>query len=199
VADNPDMTSVAIVEYDPDWPQAFLDVGRALRTALGEAAERIDHIGSTSVPGLAAKDVIDIQVSVASAANLDASAALLEEAGWVAVRAIVGDHPVPGWPSDDNAARKVLLRERSGRRRVNVHVRVAGGANQRYPLLVRDYLRTHPHSAHAYETLKRDLAALVSDDPGRYADVKDPACDLIYFAAQDWALANAWTPGPPDA
>lgn len=57
----------------------------------------------------------------------------------------------------------------------------------------------HDRSATAYATLKRDLAALLADDLARYADVKDAACDLIYLAAEGWAEATDWTPGPSDA
>ena len=57
---------ITIVAYDTSWPEAFISVAQPLRTALGELALRIDHIGSTSVPGLAAKDVIDVQVTVAT-------------------------------------------------------------------------------------------------------------------------------------
>jgi GrpB-like predicted nucleotidyltransferase (UPF0157 family) len=67
-------------------------------------------------------------------------------------------HAVPGLPSDERVWRKVLLREPHGYRRVNVHVRVLGQPNQRYPLLFRDYLRAHPQSARAYATLKKDRA-----------------------------------------
>jgi GrpB-like predicted nucleotidyltransferase (UPF0157 family)/RimJ/RimL family protein N-acetyltransferase len=190
---------VAIVDYDPGWPQAFVEVAEELRAALTDVGARIDHIGSTSVPGLAAKAVIDVQVSVPTPPDLDRTAEKLEDGGWIPLRTIDRDHAVAGWPSDDDATRKALMRERPGLRRINVHVRVMGRPNQRYPLLVRDYLRAHPNSAHAYATLKRDLAALLPDDPGRYADVKDAACDLIYFAAEDWAQANGWAAGPPDA
>ena len=192
------MASVAIVDYDPAWPAAFADEAHDLRAALNDPEARIDHIGSTSVPGLAAKDVIDVQVSIPSSADLDRTGGQLARGGWVLRPSIERDHAVSGWPDDDGATRKAFLCERPGRRRVNVHVRVTGRPNQRYPLLVRDYLRTHPDSARAYGTLKRDLAALVPEDPDRYADVKDAVCDLIYFAAEDWARTID-TVGPPDA
>ena len=76
-------------------------------------------------------------------------------------------------------------------------MRVQRAANQRYPLLFRDYLRAHPRTAAAYAELKRRLAAHLAD-PQTYPVVKDPAVDLIYFAAEDWAAAVAWQPGPPD-
>jgi GrpB-like predicted nucleotidyltransferase (UPF0157 family) len=78
-------------------------------------------------------------------------------------------------------------------------VRVLGQENQRYALLFRDYLRAHPDSASAYRTLKKDLALLLHNDSGRYADVKDAACDLIFFAAEVWADTIGWVVGPSDA
>jgi GrpB-like predicted nucleotidyltransferase (UPF0157 family) len=196
----PAVGTFGIREYDQGWPDAFRDAAVRLRMALGESADRIDHIGSTSVPGLASKDVIDIQVSVEQGADLDNVARVLEEAGWLlGPPGIHSDHPVPGLPPNDRAWRKVFLREPPGYRRVNVHVRVVGQANQRYPLLFRDYLRAHPHSSQAYATLKKDLALLLRDDLDRYADVKDAACDLIYFAAEAWAQTSGWSAGRSDA
>jgi GrpB-like predicted nucleotidyltransferase (UPF0157 family) len=116
----------------------------------------------------------------------------LEDAGWKLDDTIHGDHDVPGLPAGQ---RKLFLTQPDGVRRVNLHVRVIGYANQRYPLVVRDYLRTHPNSARAYATLKRDLARMFRDDSGRYADTKDAACDLIYLAAEDWGRSVGWDPG----
>ncbi len=193
------MGVVEIVEYDPSWPDAFRDVAGRLRMTLGDSASRIDHIGSTSVPGLASKDVIDTQVSVERDADLDGVAQELEAAGWTTPPHIINmDHQVPGWPEDERARRKRFFKEPPGSRHVNLHVRVIGRANQRYPLLFRDYLRAHPDSAQAYATLKRDLAVLLKD-PDIYPEVKDAACDLIYFAAEDWARAIGWDAGVSDA
>jgi GrpB-like predicted nucleotidyltransferase (UPF0157 family) len=75
-------------------------------------------------------------------------------------------------------------------RRVNVHVRVAGWPNQRYALLFRDYLRAHPGAAAAYARLKRELAHRLGDDLASYTQLKDPACDLVIVAAQDWAATD---------
>jgi len=76
-------------------------------------------------------------------------------------------------------------------------VRVQGRANQRYPLLFRDYLRSHPATAAAYAELKRRLSQSLAD-PENNPEVKDPAVDLIYLAAEEWAAATGWQPGPPD-
>ncbi|QEL55340.1 hypothetical protein FYK34_07065 [Chromobacterium paludis] len=74
-----------------------------------------------------------------------------------------------------------------------MHVRRVGAANQRYALLFRDYLRAHPASAAAYGELKRRLAAGLAD-PDCYPDVKAPAVDLIYLAAEQWAELTSWQP-----
>jgi GrpB-like predicted nucleotidyltransferase (UPF0157 family) len=81
---------------------------------------------------------------------------------------------------------------------VNLHVRVIDRPNQRYALVFRDYLRAHPDRATAYAALKRRLAALGLAE-GIYTEVRDPACDLIRLAAEDWAARVSWTMGPPDA
>jgi GrpB-like predicted nucleotidyltransferase (UPF0157 family) len=180
---------VTIVEPKASWPAEFATISTSIREALGPLALRVDHIGSTSVPGLPAKDVIDVQVTVA-ALDRERLARVLVRAGFVD-QAIANDHRPPGATGPDDDWRKLFFQAGSGRP-VNVHVRVAGRPNQRYPLLFRDYLRAHPESAAAYASLKRALAAL-GIDRGVYADVKDPACDLIYIAAEDWAAQTGWT------
>ncbi|HLF00508.1 MAG TPA: GrpB family protein, partial [Anaerolineales bacterium] len=93
---------------------------------------------------------------------------------------------------------KLYFRPPAGQRRTNTHMRAQGRANQRYPLLFRDYLRAHPATAEAYAELKRRLAANLADSQ-TYPEVKDPAVDLIYFAAEDWAAITGWQPGLSDA
>jgi GrpB-like predicted nucleotidyltransferase (UPF0157 family) len=76
---------------------------------------------------------------------------------------------------------------------VNLHLRVAGRANQRYALLFRDYLRAHPDTAAAYGEFKKRAASLPLESTGEYADLKDPVCDLIYLPAEEWAERTGWT------
>jgi GrpB-like predicted nucleotidyltransferase (UPF0157 family) len=189
---------VQIVPYDELWPSEFAAIGAGLREALGDLALRIDHIGSTSVPGLAAKDRIDVQVTVADFERFEPAQAALEQLGYMNVPRNMSDHRPPGWEGSDEQWEKRFFRPPHGQRPTNLHVRAAGRANQRYPLLFRDYLRVHPRSAAAYAELKRRLADNLRD-PDTYPDVKDPACDLIAAAAEDWAVAIGWEQGPPDA
>jgi Uncharacterized conserved protein len=188
--------TIQIVPYHADWPQEFLGFGRRLRAALGENALRIDHIGSTSVPGLAAKDVIDMQITVA---EFDpAIAAAIQQAGFDRVEHIHCDHIPPGASTDPAEWTKWIFNAAPPQRRVNLHVRQQGRANQRYPLLFRDYLRAHPEAAEAYRKIKVALATADPEDVEAYYDVKDPVCDLIIGAAELWASATNWRLGPPD-
>jgi GrpB-like predicted nucleotidyltransferase (UPF0157 family) len=185
-----------IVPYNENWPAEFVAIAAVLREALGAAALRIDHIGSTSVPGLAAKDVIDIQITVQ---GLDEQVlSTMTSLGYVQAQGIWRDHRPPHMVETQMEWDKWFFSQPSGQRRTNTHLRVAGRTNQRYPLLFRDYLRSHPPVAEAYAELKRRLADNLSD-PDTYPDVKDPAVDLIYFAAEEWAAALHWQPGPSDA
>ena len=187
---------VEIIPYQETWPSEFQTIAALLRQALDQLALRIDHIGSTAVPGLPAKDVIDIQITVAA---LDARViAAMLTLGYTQPEGVWRDHRPPNFVGPELEWAKLFFRPPPGQRRTNTHVRVLGRANQRYPLLFRDYLRAHPSSAEAYAELKRRLAQHLAD-PQTYSEVKDPAVDLIYFAAEAWAGAAHWQPGMSDA
>jgi GrpB-like predicted nucleotidyltransferase (UPF0157 family) len=187
---------VEIVPYHPNWPAEFRELAAHLRQALGPLALRIDHIGSTSVPGLDAKDVIDLQITVAELD--DAVIAAMHRAGYSLAEGAWCDHRPPTLTGPETDWEKLYFRAPAGQRRTHTHMRAQGRPNQRYPLLFRDYLRTHPATAGAYAELKRRLAAHLADTE-TYPDVKDPAVDLIYFAAEDWAAVTHWQAGPSDA
>ena len=191
------MATVAIVDYDPTWPDQFEQLAATLRRHLGDGALRVDHIGSTAVPGLAAKDIIDLQVTVADLATADRLAPAFRRAGYVATP-YRRDHQPAGDPSPPGSWEKRLWQSPPGARRANVHVRVAGWPNQRYALVFRDYLRAHPPAAAAYARLKRALAERLAHDLGAYTEVKDHACDLIVVAAESWAAGHRTRldPGP---
>jgi GrpB-like predicted nucleotidyltransferase (UPF0157 family) len=187
---------VEILPYQLRWPDEFRVIALGLRNGLRDLALRIDHIGSTSVPGLAAKDIIDVQISVA---RLDRELLVAMQAlGYARLEGFAHDHRPALAGGQESAWRKWLFNPPPDRRPANLHMRLLGRANQRYPLLFRDYLRAHPASAAAYAELKRRLARHLSD-PHMYPEVKDPAVDLIYLAAEDWARATDWQPGPSDA
>ena len=187
---------IEIVPFRPEWADEFATIAAELRAALRGLAIRIDHIGSTAVPGLAAKDVIDVQVTVDELSD-DTSQALTE-LGYVRANDIAEDHRPPGARGVDSDWEKWFFYAPKEQRPTNTHVRVEGRPNQRYSLVMRDYLRLHRSTADAYGELKQRLAASLAQ-PLDYPHVKDPAADLIYLAADRWAHAVRWEPGPSDA
>src|SRR4030042_1240337 len=118
--------------------------------------------------------------------------------GYTRMQQVGRDHQPAQAACGEEEWGKWYFRQTPLQRRTHIHMRVLGYANQRYPLLFRDYLRTHPATAEAYAELKRRLAQNLAD-PDTYPDVKDPAVDLIYLAAEEWAVTVHWVPGASDA
>jgi GrpB-like predicted nucleotidyltransferase (UPF0157 family) len=187
---------ISIETYSDSWPDEFRVFANGLREILGDLALRIDHIGSTSVPGLAAKDVIDVQVTVGELS--DSIISVLTDAGYIHCDWIFGDHIPPGGDPDESRWSKRVFKEIEGMRRVNFHLRPAGQPNQRYPILFRDYLRAHPAATEAYAQVKVALARLHPEDMDAYYDVKDPVCDIIMEGAEAWVKKTNWEQGPSD-
>jgi GrpB-like predicted nucleotidyltransferase (UPF0157 family) len=181
---------IEIVDYRASWPDEFARIARTIRAGLDGLALRIDHIGSTSVPGLCAKDVIDVQISVAALDDRVTDA--LHAIGYSRSADISRDHRPSGESGPDEDWDKLFFRPPPAQRRTNTHVRVLGRPNQRYALLFRDYLVAHPTTAAAYGELKRRLARALINPEEDYPDVKDPAVDLIYLPAKRWADATNW-------
>lgn len=136
---------VIVVPYSEEWPEQFQALGGGLRHALGDTAVRIDHIGSTSVQGLAAKPVVDIQISVVSFEPFGSIRQPLETIGYV-------------WRQDNSDLTKRYFRERPGAARTHIHVRRQGSWGEQLALLFRHYLRAQRDSAAEYAAVKRSLA-----------------------------------------
>jgi GrpB-like predicted nucleotidyltransferase (UPF0157 family)/ribosomal protein S18 acetylase RimI-like enzyme len=138
---------IEVVAYDPGWPAAFDAEAARLRAALGPLALRIDHNGSTAIPGLGAKPVIDIQISVAALQPLSIYGSCLEAIGYVHL------------PHPDDSFCPFFHRPGQWPHSHHVHVVERGGREERRTLAFRDYLREHPAVAREYEDLKRATAA----------------------------------------
>ncbi len=176
----------------PSWPADFGRIKAALLQVVPVGAV-IHHIGSTAVPGLAAKDIIDVQVTLARLSDLDPAA--MTGAGFNKAGPTC-DHQPPGMTLAAEDLAKLMFR--NTRPAANIHIREQGRFNQRYPLLCRDYLRAHPLAAAAYGAIKQQLASRFPSDAEAYYDIKDPVFDLIMVGAEDWAGATGWTPPPGD-
>jgi GrpB-like predicted nucleotidyltransferase (UPF0157 family) len=134
--------------------------------------------------------VIDIQVTVQALTRKVKQR--LVNAGYRCWETITHDHVPFGEDNTPALWEKLFFNQPEGQRRTNVHVRVNGSPNQRYPLLFRDYLRAHPNSAKSIERIKREIAKRHADDIEAYYDIKDPVYDLIWDAALDWAKYTGW-------
>jgi GrpB-like predicted nucleotidyltransferase (UPF0157 family) len=177
---------VEICPYDPAWPSLFGALGARLRDTLDSVALRIDHIGSTSVPGLAAKPIVDVQVSVADFDPVAAYRVPLEGLGLV-------------FRSENTERTKRYFREAPGTRRTHIHVRRAGSWAEQFTLLFRDYLRAHPEDRDRYAELKRELARRFQHDRHAYSEGKVPFIWEVMSRADRWSQDVGWAPGPSDA
>ncbi|HEX6131529.1 MAG TPA: GrpB family protein [Actinomycetota bacterium] len=150
-----------VVDPDPRWPARFDEEAARIRGALGDVALRIEHVGSTAVPGLPAKPVIDVQVSVASLSPRERWRDPLVAAGY---RYVLDPTAID---------RELLVREApDGTRLANVHLTLAGSDWERRHLAFRDHLRATPEDRDAYGRLKRDLAARHHRDLHTYSEAK---------------------------
>lgn len=195
---------------DPAWT----DTGRRLATrigrALGAAAQRVDHIGSTAVPGLLAKDVIDLQVGVRALEVAD-------DAGFGRAMASAGYVRVPEISADNAKDGAVWAKRFFGGcdpgRVAHVHVREVGAPGWRWALMFRDWLRADATARADYARVKRQLVARSGevDDGGRgrggparptevavdYAEAKEPWFDDVDARVRAWAAASDWHPQAP--
>lgn len=186
------MKPIMIVEPNPEWPNEFDAVAERIRAFVGADVQRIDHIGSTSIAGLAAKDIIDIQITVK---NIDCGACIagLKRAGFIHRQNVTCDSLV-GTDADSKELGKHYFREPMGERPVHIHIREQGRLNQEYALVFRDYLRADAVTREAYAVVKKALANRFSYDTEAYYQIKDPFMDSIYQAAKMWAQLNSWRP-----
>ncbi len=193
----------AVVSYDETWHQQARRIVARLRTTCGHRAVRVDHIGSTSVPDLDAKDVIDIQITVTSLEIADELADLLLAAGYPRVADITGDVAKDDARSTvaefDHSDDKTLWQKRfhasaDPGRPTNVHIRVDGWPGQQFALLFPAWIAANPDERVEYLALKRDAMAAAPATSGQYADAKEPWFAGAYRRAWAWADETSWRP-----
>ena len=164
---------VAVVDYDPRWPGQFEEEKARILAAVGPRILAVEHIGSTAVPGLAAKPIIDILAGIRH----------LEDAmECVAPLAAIGYDYVPEFEAELPDRRYFWKGLREAHTH-HVHLVEIGGTFWRRHLAFRDYLRTHPEDARRYAVLKRDLAAKFGADREGYTDAKTAFIRMIEATA----------------
>lgn len=171
--------AVRIVDYDPAWPGlAAAELGR-IKEVLGEVALRLEHVGSTAVPGLAAKPILDLQLSVR---------ALEPRAPYVEPLTRLGYLFVPDPESPDY---HFLAKPPERPRTRHLHVCAAGSDHEFRHLAVRDFLRTHQGEAARYEALKRQVATRHPEDRLAYIGGKDEYVAALEQRALAWARSRS--------
>jgi GrpB-like predicted nucleotidyltransferase (UPF0157 family) len=165
---------VRIEEYDPAWPEYFQEIRSRLRDFPTGA--RIEHVGSTAVPGCAAKPLIDVSVGLAPGSSLDLD--VVRSSG-LTFRAV-----------NPEAVLFALYRP-DGLRIANVHVRYRDSAPELWDLLFRDYLRAHPDDAAEYGEAKRQASKL-SGSRADYSKTKAPFVEKLRPRVNAWASETGW-------
>jgi GrpB-like predicted nucleotidyltransferase (UPF0157 family) len=167
--------AVRLVPHDPTWAAQAQHELRRIDDALGPIALRSEHVGSTAVPGLAAKPILDLLVSVARVEERGGYVERLQALGYLFVA------------DPDSADFQLFARPPERPRSHHVHVCQAGSAHESRHLAVRDYLREHPVEAQRYETLKRGLALRAPEDRLAYIEGKQHYVDALEARALAWA------------
>jgi dephospho-CoA kinase len=183
----PRTAAPVLVAPDDTWPQQAQRVIARIAAVAGRRAQRIDHIGSTAVPGLDAKDVLDVQVVVA---DLEMAKRLADDLSAMGLVRLAGRRCDNA--RDGTTWGKAFAANADPARAVNCHIRPADSPTWRESLLLRDWLRTHPAGVREYAELKHRLAAQLWDSIDAYADAKTPFVSSALDRAQLWATRTGW-------
>jgi GrpB-like predicted nucleotidyltransferase (UPF0157 family) len=170
--------ATGVVPHDPEWAGRFEREAAAIRNALGDVLVWIEHVGSTAVPDLPAKPIIDIQVSVRDIEEREAFVRPLERLGYLFA------------PDPDSPDYHFFGKPSERPRRYHVHVCEAGSGEEMRHLVVRDFLRSHPDEAARYADFKRDLTRRSHHDRLAYIEGKEPYMRDLEQRAVAWSKAH---------
>src|SRR5205823_5671 len=162
---------IVVTDYDEDWPLHFEQIAQPVRRVVADLGAQVEHVGSTAVPGLAAKPIIDIDVVVGAAEDVPAAIERLRSLGYV----YQGNKGIAG--------REAFMWPR-GARPHHLYVVVQGSPPYLDHVEFRDYLRDHPEVASAYAALKSTLAERHGDDRLGYTDAKEELVAGVLRAAR---------------
>jgi GrpB-like predicted nucleotidyltransferase (UPF0157 family) len=170
---------LVVVDYDPIWPALFAELRAPMAVALGEVAVALEHVGSTAVPGLAAKPIIDLDVAIHTEADLPTAIGRLASLGCTPE----GDLGIPG---------RVAFTRPPQTARHHLYVCTLECPEFRRHLLFRDYLRMHPETAAAYAALKHQLAVRYRTQRDAYTEAKGSFIWKVLTSAEGWARSTGW-------
>jgi GrpB-like predicted nucleotidyltransferase (UPF0157 family) len=165
---------VEVVPHNPSWRSKFEDESQQIALALGENVITIHHIGSTSIPNIYAKPIIDFLVEVHDIAKIDKQSSAMEALGYE----VMGEFGIPG--------RRYFRKENEGMRTHHIHTFEVNSPDIIRHLAFRDYMIAHPEAAQKYSELKRQLAKQYPDDINAYMDGKDSFIKEMQQKALVW-------------
>ena len=169
------MRKVKVVPHNPQWRDAFEAEAKQVAAALGENVVAIHHIGSTAIPDIYAKPVVDLLVEVRDITEVDGRSSAMESLGYE----VMGEYGIPG--------RRYFRKDgREGVRTHNIHAFEAGSAEVERHLAFRDYMIAHPGDAQRYSELKRKLAEEHPQSMDGYMDGKDGFIKEMDRRAAQW-------------
>lgn len=160
---------VTVTDYDPSWPTAFEKIRKPLADLLGPLAVRIEHVGSTSVPGLAAKPIIDLDVVIANASDFPAVCGKLGSIGYIHE----GNLGIEGREAFRYESKPGLMKH-------HLYVCPADSPELHRHLTFRDYLRSHPPAAAEYGTVKLEAARKFPHSIDDYIQYKSSCIERLY-------------------
>jgi GrpB-like predicted nucleotidyltransferase (UPF0157 family) len=165
------MQTVVMVDYDPEWPVRFERLRRQIETALGKLVIRVEHVGSTSVPGMCAKPIVDFDV-VVRPEDLQATVAAVEALGY--------RHEGGVGPDEREATRWTAHAPAEH----HLYICPLGSSAFERHILMRDFLRAHPEKAREYAELKQRLAAEFHENRTKYQEAKASFVDSLIAQAR---------------
>ncbi len=174
---------VVLAEPDPTWAGAGARVVARVQQVCGDQAVSVRHIGSTAVPGLASKPILDVQIEAGSWADVEALGEPLRYGGFPRLADVEGDPPRAAVDPDPAQWRKHLHLSADPGRPVNLHVRVVGSAAARCAVALRDLLRADAQARADYQAVKRRLAAQHPHDVDAYAEGKTAFLEPLFVRA----------------
>ncbi|MBD0323809.1 MAG: dephospho-CoA kinase [Aldersonia sp.] len=184
-----------LVPHDPTWAAQAARLVQRLQLVCGERAVRVDHVGSTAVPDIVARDIIDLQITVKDLETADALADTLADAGIPRIEDVTGETPKPAYAVGGEADPALWAERMHGTadpgRLARIHLRVDGWPGQRFALLLRDWLRAEPEERAAFQSAKHRAR---TDPDVSYADALAPWFDGAYRRSEQWAQRTGWTP-----
>lgn len=181
------LVEIEISQYDARWPGMFAKYASDIRSATGDVVLRVDHIGSTSVPGLAAKPIVDLQLALDDWSSFEPLRRGIEAIGY------------EFHPDNPDTRKRYFTLEQDGTRLVNLHARLFAEFSAQAALLFRDYLRVEASARHRYEEAKRHLASQPWASVDDYADAKGDIIWTLLREADMWGWSARWSPGETDA